>query len=385
MGILGGGQLGLMMILEGRKLGVKFLVHDEDPQAPALGASDGRYIGDSWMELVNRSDIVTFEFEHVNPSAIKMAEEDGKLRPGSLTIRLKQDKIIEKSFLRDNGFPTPSFMIINNVEDVNRAIRRFGRVVFKVPRGAYDGKGQYYVMNDDDANRVPREFPLLAEEFVDIHREVSVILVRSSDGHVLTYPVTENHHHNGILLYSISPARIDDETANNARELAIGLANTLDYVGVLTVEFFVTRNGEVLINEFAPRVHNSGHWTLMGAAVSQFENHIRAILGMPIGPTELLKPSAIVNMLGVPYGDDLIRRVLMIPGTSVWWYGKTKVKPRRKMGHVNIIANNMDELGRRINEVLGVVYGNEISRYIPPWDAVESNDSRHALTTINSS
>ncbi len=268
----------------------------------------------------------------------------------------------------------PHFMIINSPEDVDRAFEQFGRVVFKEPpQGAYDGKGQYYVMGRDDLSKVPRKFPLLAEEFVDIHKEVSIVLVRSSDGEALAYPVTENYHYNGILLYSIAPAEINEEVASRIREIAVKLAEALNHVGgVLTVEFFITRGGggEVLINELAPRVHNSGHWTLMGAAVSQFENHVRAVLEMPLGPTTLLKPSGIVNMLGVPYSEEIVKRVLAVPGTSVWWYGKAGgVRPRRKMGHVNIVADNISELRKRINEVLGIVYGNEIDKYVPPWDS----------------
>ncbi|WP_243665706.1 5-(carboxyamino)imidazole ribonucleotide synthase [Vulcanisaeta sp. JCM 16159] len=260
-------------------------------------------------------------------------------------------------------------MIINSPEDVDRAFEQFGRVVFKEPQGAYDGKGQYYVMGRDNLSKVPRKFPLLAEEFVNIHKEVSIVLVRSSGGEVLTYPVTENYHYNGILLYSIAPAEINEEVASKIREIAIKLAEALNHVGALTVEFFITRSGEVLINEFAPRVHNSGHWTLMGAAVSQFENHVRAVLDMPLGPTTLLKPSGIVNMLGVPYSEEIIKRVLAVPGTSVWWYGKAGVRPRRKMGHANIVADNTSELRKRVNEVLGIVYGNEVDKYVPPWDS----------------
>ncbi|GAB6945886.1 5-(carboxyamino)imidazole ribonucleotide synthase [Vulcanisaeta sp. JCM 16161] len=367
LGILGGGQLGLMMILESRKLGIKFLVYDEDPEAPALRVGDGRYVGDSWKELIVKSDIVTFEFEHVNPNAISEAESLGKLRPNSLTIWLKQDKIREKVFLKDHGFPVPRFMVIKAPEDMYDAFNKFGRVVFKEPQGAYDGRGQYYVMGKSDLDKVPMKFPLLAEEFVDIYKEVSVILARSKNGEVVTYPVTENYHYNGILLYSIAPAGVNEEVANEVKEIAVSLAKTLNYIGVLTIEFFITRDGEVLINEFAPRVHNSGHWTLMGAAVSQFENHVRAVLDLPLGSTELLKPAGIVNMLGVPYDENIINKILAIPGTSVWWYGKARVRPRRKMGHVNVVANDVNELKRRIGEVLSVVYGNDLDRYIPPW------------------
>ena len=371
IGILGGGQLGLMMILEGKRMGIKFNVYDEKPDAPALGIADAAYSSGDWVKLINDSDVVTVEFEHVNPRALELAHEAGKLRPSLSSIIPKQDKIKERLMLSDLGLPTPRFMIAHRPEDIEKAYRTFGRLVVKVPNGAYDGKGQFYVANEGDLSTIPVQYPLLVDEFIDIEKEVSIILARAANGEVAIYPITENHNYNGMLLYSKAPANISDELLGKATELAVRLANSLNYIGVLAVEFFLTKNQELLINEYAPRVHNTGHWTLSGAVTSQFENHLRAILGLPLGDSGLLKPTAIVNIIGVWYGEELVNSVLKVPGTRLWWYGKSQVRPRRKMGHVTIVANNDEELTRRVRDVLGIIYGSLINHFIPSWDHVD--------------
>jgi 5-(carboxyamino)imidazole ribonucleotide synthase len=368
LGILGGGQLGLMMIIESRKLGVRFYVHDKHEDAPALRVADKAFVGDHWQELVSSSDVVTFEFEHVSPKALAMAHELGKLRPNLTSVLVKQSKIREREFLREVGLPTPRFAVVNSRNELESAVERFGKCVVKVPYGAYDGKGQYYISNPKELSEVPNQYPLLVDEFVRFSKEISVILVRSASGEVRFYPVTENYNHEGILIYSIAPAQVPDEVETKALRLAKQLAEALNYVGVLAVEFFVTRDGDVLINEFAPRVHNTGHWTLLGSITSQFENHVRAILDYPLGDTELLRPSAIVNILGKPWNEDMANRILSIPGTKIWWYNKAEVRPRRKMGHVNIIANSVGEVRRRVFEILNIIYGEETEKILKsPW------------------
>ncbi|ABW01510.1 5-(carboxyamino)imidazole ribonucleotide synthase [Caldivirga maquilingensis] len=371
IGVLGGGQLGLMMVLEGRRMGIRFNVYDEKPDAPALRIADAVYSGDDWVKLINDSDVITVEFEHVNPRALELAHEAGKLRPSLNSIIPKQDKIKERLMLSNLGLPTPRFMIAHGPEDIEKAYRTLGKLVVKVPNGAYDGKGQFYVTNEEDLPAIPVQYPLLVDEFINIEKEVSVILARAVNGEVAVYPITENHNHNGMLLYSRAPANINEDLSGKATELAVKLANSLNYVGVLAVEFFLTKDQELLINEYAPRVHNTGHWTLSGAVTSQFENHLRAILGLPLGNTRLLKPTAIVNMIGVQYSEELINSILKIPGTRVWWYGKSQVRPRRKMGHVTIVADNDEELTQRIRDILSVIYGSLINHFIPPWDHVD--------------
>ncbi|MDT7863225.1 MAG: 5-(carboxyamino)imidazole ribonucleotide synthase [Vulcanisaeta sp.] len=368
LGILGGGQLGLMMIIEGRKLGVRFYVHDEHEDAPALRVADKAFVGNHWQELVSSSDVVTFEFEHVSPKALAMAHELGKLRPNLTSVLVKQSKIREREFLREVGLPTPRFAVVNSRSELESAMERFGKCVVKVPYGAYDGKGQYYTSNPKELSEVPNQYPLLVDEFVRFSKEISVVLARSASGEVRFYPVIENYNHEGILIYSIAPAQVPDEVETKALRLAKQLAEALNYVGVLAVEFFVTRGGDVLINEFAPRVHNTGHWTLLGSITSQFENHVRAILDYPLGDTELLRPSAIVNILGKPWNEDMANRILSIPGTKIWWYNKAEVRPRRKMGHVNIIANSIGEVRRRVFDVMNIIYGEEAEKILKsPW------------------
>jgi 5-(carboxyamino)imidazole ribonucleotide synthase len=297
-----------------------------------------------------------------------MAHELGKLRPNLTSVLVKQSKIREREFLREVGLPTPRFMIVNSRSELESAMERFGKCVVKVPYGAYDGKGQYYISNPKELSEVPNQYPLLVDEFVRFSKEVSVVLARSASGEVRFYPVTENYNHEGILIYSIAPAQVPDEVETKALRLAKQLAEALNYVGVLAVEFFVTRDGNVLINEFAPRVHNTGHWTLLGSITSQFENHVRAILDYPLGDTELLRPSAIVNILGKPWNEDMANRILSIPGTKIWWYNKAEVRPRRKMGHVNIIANSIGEVRKRVFEVLNIIYGEEAEKILKsPW------------------
>jgi 5-(carboxyamino)imidazole ribonucleotide synthase len=368
LGILGGGQLGLMMIIEGRALGIRFYVYDEHGNAPALQVADRAFVGDDWRELVLSSDVVTFEFEHVNPKALANAHELGKLRPSITSVMVKQDKIKEREFLREIGLPTPKFKIVESRDELKSIVKRLGKCVVKAPYGAYDGKGQYYINNPSELSEVPNKYPLLVDEFVRFSREISVILVRSASGETKFYPVIENYNHEGILIYSIVPAQIPDEVGARALSLAKQLAEALNYVGVLAVEFFVTSDGDVLINEFAPRVHNTGHWTLLGSITSQFENHVRAILDYPLGDTELLRPSAIVNILGKPWNEDMANRILSIPGTKIWWYNKAEVRPRRKMGHVNIIANSIGEVRKRVFDVMNIIYGEEAEKILKsPW------------------
>ncbi|MGC9136383.1 5-(carboxyamino)imidazole ribonucleotide synthase [Caldivirga sp.] len=375
VGVLGGGQLGLMMILEGKRMGIKFSVYDEKPDAPALTIADAAYSSNDWARLINDSDVVTVEFEHVNPRAMELAHKAGKLRPSLSSILPKQDKIKEKLMLSNLGLPTPRFMIAHKPEDIERAYYTFTKLVVKVPNGAYDGKGQFYITSEGDLATIPAQYPLLVEEFIDIEKEVSVILARSANGEVVVYPVTENYNYNGMLLYSKAPADISDELSVKATELAVKLAKSLNYIGVLAVEFFITRNQELLVNEYAPRVHNTGHWTLSGAATSQFENHLRAILNLPLGDTGLLKPTAIVNVIGVWCSEGLVHSILKVPGTRLWWYGKSQVRPRRKMGHVTVVADNNGELMQRVREILSIIYGSSINSAIPPWNHVSGAQS----------
>ncbi|MGC8556144.1 MAG: 5-(carboxyamino)imidazole ribonucleotide synthase [Conexivisphaera sp.] len=356
VGILGGGQLGWMMILEGRRLGISFGVLEPDPSAPALRISDRRFSPAEGGELVSWSDVVTYEFENVDAGVAGAAEGAGKLRPGLAPLLTKQDRTREKALLRQLGIPTADYSVAHSPEELEDAVRRSGAVVAKAPYGGYDGKGVRFLRDPAEARSLPWGYPVLVEEAVDVAEEISVIVARSASGEEVVYPAAENHNLDGILLWSAAPAR-DSGAAATASEMALRLARSMNYVGVLAVEFLVSRDGRVLANEFAPRVHNTGHWTLCGAATSQFENHLRAILDLPLGSAELLRPSGIVNILGIPREELRVERVLSVPGSRLWWYGKSEARPRRKMGHACAVARSRDELDGRLAELASAIYG----------------------------
>ena len=354
LGILGGGQLGWMMILEGRKLGASFGVLDPDPSAPASRAADRHFPPEGARDFLSWSDVVTYEFENVDAGIAGEAEARGALRPGLFPLLLKQDRTREKALFAELGLPTAEFRVVRSPEELEDLVRSSGPRVVKATYGGYDGKGVRVVRSPEEVPSLPWRYPVLAEELVDVESEISVLVARSR-GEEVVYPASENHNADGILLYSVAPAR--GPAAEEASGIALRLARALDYVGVMAVEFLVSRDGRVLVNEFAPRVHNTGHWTLCGAATSQFENHVRAALDLPLGSADLLRPAGIVNVLGMPREALRLKDLLSIPGTKLWWYGKAEARPRRKMGHVCAVAGSEDELRRRIGEVLEVLYG----------------------------
>ncbi len=370
VGIMGGGQLGWMMILEGRKLGLSFGVLDPDPAAPAARAADVAFRPEGWRDFLSWSDVVTYEFENVDSGIALEAESRGILRPGLAPLLAKQDRSLEKRLLLDLGIPTADFRVARSPEELAELVRARGPLMAKATYGGYDGKGVRPVRDPGEALSLDLRYPVVAEELIDVESEISVVVARSRREEAV-YPAAENHNLEGILLYSVAPA--SGAAAEEASGIALRLARALDYVGVLAVEFLVSRDGRILVNEFAPRVHNTGHWTLCGAATSQFENHVRAILDMPLGSTELLRPAGIVNVLGVSREALKVREVLSIPGTKLWWYGKSEARPRRKMGHVCVVAGSEDELRRRVREVLAAVYEGS-----PPEDARSGVLNHHA-------
>ena len=354
VGILGGGQLGWMMILEGRKLGISFGVLDPDPSAPAARIADRAFSPAEGSEFLSWSDVVTYEFENVDAAIAGKAEERGVLRPGLSPLLAKQDRIREKSLLAELGIPTADFRVARSPEELAEMVRASGPLIVKATYGGYDGKGVRVLGDPGEVSSLTWGYPVLVEELVDVESEISVLVARSR-GEEVVYPAAENHNSDGILLYSIAPARC--QAAEVASGIALRLARAMDYVGVLAVEFLVSRDGRVLVNEFAPRVHNTGHWTLCGAATSQFENHLRAVLDLPLGSADLLRPTGIVNVLGISRDALRARDLLSIPGTKLWWYGKAEARPRRKMGHVCAVAGSEEELRRRIGDVMAVLYG----------------------------
>lgn len=349
IGILGGGQLGWMMILEGRKYPFEFYVLGDKENDPACKVAHKCFSEEEYKQMIDLSDVVTFEFEHTNEKALDYAEEQGKLLPRINTVELKRERYKEKEFLRNHGFPVPRFYVAEDGEDALRILRdEFNNEgVIKTSKGGYDGKGQYFIHNDVEKyestiKQIKDKF--VVEEFVKFDFEASIIAVRSKD-EFKCYTPSFNYNEKGILVYNYGPY-FNDKMIRIAEELT----KKLDYVGTIGIEFFV-RGKEVLINEIAPRVHNTGHYTLDAAATSQFEQHIRAITNLPLGSTDVLKFFGTVNILGT---SNLPIEVLKYG--KVYWYGKTEVRKRRKMGHVNILGENLEDVKRKIDIVMKLIY-----------------------------
>ncbi|MBB5254382.1 5-(carboxyamino)imidazole ribonucleotide synthase [Sulfurisphaera ohwakuensis] len=348
IGILGGGQLGWMMILEGRKYPFAFYVMDE-PEAPACKIADKCFTPDDYKKMIDEVDVVTFEFEHVKEEALQYAEDQGILLPRLNTVELKRERWKEKTYYKEHNLPTPRFYVANDGEEALRILKdEFNNVgVLKQSRGGYDGKGQYFIKGDVEKYGFIKDMKckFVVEEFVNFNYEASIIAVRDRNGNFKAYPPTFNYNEKGILVYNYGPL-------NDSRfaEIAKRLMDSLDYVGTIGIEFFV-RDGEILINEFAPRVHNTGHYTLDAAFVSQFEQHLRAITGLEIGSTDLLSYGGMVNILGT---DNVPLEVLKYG--KVYWYGKKEVRKRRKLGHVNVVGSNLEDVKQKIDIIMKLIY-----------------------------
>ncbi len=353
VGILGSGQLGWMMILEGRKLGNRFYILADEP-GPAARVADVCLPVRDYEKFVDLCDVVTPEFEHVDLRALEYAHRQGKLFPPLESVVLKTDRSREKRFLRDHGFPIPDFQVARDAAEALALAKRMGRAVIKESRGGYDGKGQTYVGVGPGAAAPLRPAPsYVVEEYVDFDGEASIIASRDAQGRKLFHPPSSNENLEGILLRSEAP-----HADMGMRDIASRLLDALGYVGVLAVEFFLV-DGKALINEFAPRVHNSGHHTLHGSSISQFEQHLRVITGLPVPEPVLFRPSGIVNAVGVEVDRRMQEKLLKVPETRTYSYGKSGLRKRRKMGHVNVTASSRQELTARIREVTRVLYGGD--------------------------
>lgn len=348
IGILGGGQLGRMLAMAAARLGLRCQIFSPDPDSPAFdvvaSATCAEYADVEALELFAADlDVITYEFENVPAAAAMILAARRPVLPDRKVLETTQDRLVEKDFVKSLGIGTANYADVSSPESLRAAIATIGLpAVLKTRRFGYDGKGQAIIRAGDDPDRVWAELGTklaILEAFVPFEREISVIAARSADGNVESFDVTENEHRDHILKVSRVPAAISDSLAAEAREIAQRIAGALDYVGVLAVEMFVvTRNGkaEVLVNEIAPRVHNSGHWTLDGASISQFEQHIRAIAGWPLGKPVRHGEVTMTNLIGDEvnsYSDWLT-----VPGATIHLYGKGAPRPGRKMGHVTQVT-----------------------------------------------
>jgi 5-(carboxyamino)imidazole ribonucleotide synthase len=341
IGILGGGQLGRMLALAAARLGFKCHVFAPSPDSPAFDVVHRVTTADyTDTEALDRFagdvDVVTYEFENVPAETATFLAARVPVLPDPQVLATTQDRLVEKNFVTGLGIGTAAFADVGASEALAAAIERIGRpAILKTRRFGYDGKGHATIKNGTDPVAAWRDVggqPCILEAFVPFEREVSVVAARAHDGAVESFDVTENEHRDHILKTSRVPAAISEATAREARRIAETIAQKFNYVGVLAVEMFVLRDGALLVNEIAPRVHNSGHWTLDGASVSQFEQHIRAVAGWPLGKPIRRGRVEMTNLIGSEVED--YRRWLAVPGTAVHLYGKAAVRPGRKMGHV---------------------------------------------------
>ncbi len=355
IGILGGGQLGYMIALAGYPLGLHFRFLDPSPEAP-VGRIAQRVTADYTDEaalekFASGLELVTYEFENVPVEAANFLAARVPVYPPPAALEAAQDRFAEKSLFRKLGIATTEFAPVSNPSELDAAVKTLGLpAVLKTSRMGYDGKGQWILRSTEDAVKAKSELPavtLILERFVPFTRELSVLAVRSRTGETAIYPLVENHHRRGILRLSLAPApRLDAQIQRAAERAAHRILESLKYVGVLAIEFF-EHQGELLANEMAPRVHNSGHWTIEGAVTSQFENHLRAVLGLPLGSTGPAGHCAMLNLIGdLPESSE----VLAVPDAHLHLYGKSP-RPGRKLGHVTLRAASPERLALRLSEL----------------------------------
>lgn len=354
IGIIGAGQLGRMLALAGYPLGLRFVFLDQSSDAP--GGQVGRIIPGAFddaaklEELAAEVDVVTFDVENVPVTAVEAIAAKKPFLPPVKALGASQDRLHEKTLFQQLKIPTPPFAPVDSLEDLQAAVEKIGLPgVLKTRRLGYDGRGQFYLRKPADIETAWQTLgtvPLIYEGFVDFSREVSIIGVRSTRGETLFYPLSANTHSQGILRYSIAPYR-NASLQKQAETYMRRLLKHLDYAGVLTIEFFV-RGGKLIANEMAPRVHNSGHWTIEGAQTSQFENHVRAILGLPLGSTDPNGHSAMMNFIGtIPELGNILR----VSGVHFHSYGK-EPRPNRKLGHCTVNAPSPAARDRALQQLL---------------------------------
>ena len=362
VGILGGGQLGRMLIQAAIDFNIYVRVLDPDPLAPCHAIAHEFHQGsltdyDVVYQFGQNCDVITIEIENVNTEALKALQEVGKIvYPDPQIIRMIQDKRKQKEFLAANGFPTSPFRLIDHKKELYQEGISFP-AVFKLAREGYDGRGVWTVQTQDELEDIP-DVEGVWEEFIVFHKELSVLVARNPQGEILSYPVVEMVFHptKHLVSYLFSPAELHPKQAARVKELAHDIVEKLNYVGVMAIEMFLTPQDDVLVNEMSPRPHNSGHHTIRSCATSQFEQHLRAVLDMPLGATKMLYPAAMVNILGEDGFQgkaryEGIKDILKIAGVFPHLYGKIYTRPYRKMGHVTILDKDKQRLKQKINIV----------------------------------
>jgi len=369
--VLGAGQLARMMALAVKPLNIEIRAYDVGPKQVINPLAPELVYGDL-AAGIEYADVITAEFEHVAHDVLALCEASGKLKPSSQAIKIGGDRRLEKQLLTQCQAVNAKHVIVQNKQSFDEAMSQLTLpIIFKTALDGYDGKGQWRLKTSEQIDATWAELSeflannpkqgIVAEQMVPFAREVSLVGMRSTCGEIKVYPLAENHHTDGVLSVSLA---LSDEKAlqQQAQDVFTRLTTTIDYVGTLAIEFFQVGD-ELLVNEIAPRVHNSGHWTQQGADTCQFANHIRAVSGLPLGDTELVRPTAMINILGQ---DSLPTEVLAMPGVTVHWYGKTK-RAGRKMGHINVSGNSQQQLNQRLLMIANVLPStgfSDITNYI---------------------
>ncbi len=357
IGVIGGGQLGRMLVIAARQMGYRAIVLDPQEDCPA-GQVANRVIVAPYSntsaaaELARASDVVTYEFENIPAATVEAAETVGRVYPDSRVLRICQDRLLEKQAAKASGHGTAEFMPVRSAAELRAAVQAVGLpAVMKTSTMGYDGKGQQVVKTAAEADDALKRLrgmadTLIFERLVPFKKELSVICARNQAGNKLCFPPTENVHKNNILDISIAPARVSPETAAGARRVAADIADHLGVVGLLCVEMFLTAEGRILVNELAPRPHNSGHWTIEACATSQFQQLVRVLCGLPLGAVNVYEPAVMVNLLGETWLAHARKpdfsKALAISGVSLHIYGKPEARTGRKMGHLTAVAGNVD-------------------------------------------
>ena len=371
LGIIGGGQLGMMLTEAAKKMPEeisKVIVLDPNENCSASLVGAEQIVADfkdkeSIVNLSKQVDIITYEIESGDSDVLKSVENNAQINPSPETLKTIQDKFLQKTFLQNHDIPVPEFIQVDNIEEVKEGLKKYGYpALLKARRDAYDGKGNFKIDSEDEVQKAYDYFKgqkLMLEKFVPFKMEVSVIASRNTKGEIKTYPLVENIHERNILRETIAPARTSEEVAKKAEKIANDTMNVLKGAGVFGIEMFVTQENEIVINEIAPRVHNSGHHTLQSSKTSQFEQHLRAILGLDLGSTELIHNTIMYNILGsLDFQGEYKKIEIFEKNIFLKMYEKKISKPLRKLGHLNIVGSekeSIDELLSQLEKIKGNV------------------------------
>jgi 5-(carboxyamino)imidazole ribonucleotide synthase len=354
IGILGGGQLGRMVILEGKKMGYRFVTLDPVADCPGGQAASSHIVADygdlqAAERLAEQADLIVYEFENIDPGVVEYLEKIKPVPQGSVLLKITQNRLAEKEALRRAGIPVADFFALASADELKEALHQIGfPAVLKTATGGYDGKGQWILRSHEDLAALPdRLFSqgrlFVLEQFIPFIKECSVVVARNVYGEIVSYPPAVNLHRRHILHMSVVPAPLPQETAALAVRLAERVASELNVVGLIAVEMFCLPDGRLVVNELAPRPHNSGHYTFDACLTSQFEQFVRSIIGLPLGPTQLVSPAVMVNILG-EHAEAFYQEFPSLPGNvKVHWYGKKEAKMGRKMGHVTVLAEKVEQ------------------------------------------